>query len=156
MGRGMMSGDRCPMVVDGTTVTARGMEGGAALEFTADDEESVAEVQRRVRAMAERHNAMAGAGRGRGMAGQGMGMDMGMGPGRMMNDDGSFAPMPRATVRAIETKRGASLVFEAAAPDDMGAPQRHIAVRAERMQSGQRCPMGMMSMRGMAPADTPG
>jgi hypothetical protein len=53
-------GKSCPMAVPGTTATAEEREGGAALVFTTTGD--VAELRRRVTAMAEMHNKHQGHG----------------------------------------------------------------------------------------------
>jgi hypothetical protein len=55
MGQGMMSGGmmKCPMEVAGTTVRMEEVEGGAAMIFSTKSD--VAELRRRVAAMAEMH-----------------------------------------------------------------------------------------------------
>jgi hypothetical protein len=60
MGKDGMKGMDCPMQVPGTTVRAEEVEGGSAIVFSTTGD--VAELRRRVAAMAAMHNEHAGKG----------------------------------------------------------------------------------------------
>lgn len=60
MGKDGMKGMECPMKVPGTTVRAEEVEGGSAMVFSTTGD--VAELRRRVAAMAAMHNEHAGKG----------------------------------------------------------------------------------------------
>lgn len=144
MGNGEMAG-MCPMRVDGTTVRAEEVEGGAAMVFTTTGD--VAELRQRVAAMAEMHDRRHadGNGHGMGMHSNGGGMqgakDSGMQccGGKGMKGQGMMM-IPPATVRTEEVDGGARLVFTPQDPADLSALREHFAQHAKMMASG-RCPM---------------
>ncbi|MCC6556706.1 MAG: hypothetical protein IT372_27410 [Polyangiaceae bacterium] len=121
-GAGPMSGPWCPTQVEGATVAPVDVERGAALDFKTSTGD-VAELRRRVRAMAEMQNQRGG----------GMGMGRGMGRGGGM---GMFA----ATASAEDIEGGARLVLLPNDPAQLEALREHTRLRAERMALGQ-CPM---------------
>jgi hypothetical protein len=136
---GSMGGDMagmCPMAVEGTTVRAEDVEGGAAIVFTTTGD--VAELRRRVAHMADMHNQHHGDGHGHMMGMHGM-----MAGGMMM---------PPATARSEEIEGGARLVLTPRDPAELANLRQHVHQHAEQMASG-RCPM--MSMHGQGAEAAP-
>lgn len=123
MHSGMMGGnmaDMCPMAVQGTTVRAEDVEGGAAIVFTGN----ASELRQRVARMAEMHNRHHGEGHGRGT---------GMAGGGMM--------MPPSMARSEDVEGGARLVFTPRDPAELAKLREHVRHHAERMISSGQCPM---------------
>lgn len=159
---GMTGGDMaamCPMAVEGTTVRAEDVEGGAALVFTTTGD--VDELRQRVARMAEMHNHHHGEGHGHGMGmhggehgagghrhgAQGGGEPVhrgGMHSGSSQMSEGMM--MPPSTARSEEVERGARLVFTPR-DSDLESLRDHVGRHAEMMSSG-RCPMMSGSGRG--------
>ncbi len=114
-GPGMAAG-MCPLQVEGTAARAEDVEGGAAIVFTTTGD--VAELRRRVAAMAEHHAAHA---------------------------EGACAcPMAASTpaheARAEDVDGGARLVLTTSDPEDVEALRSNVREHADRMSSGA-CPM---------------
>jgi len=97
----------CPMRVPGTTVAAADVAGGIGLSFTTTTTTNVADLQRRVRRMAERHNQHGG---------------------RMM---------PAATASVDDLEGGARLVLLPSDTAQLGALRDHVRIKAERMTAGE-------------------
>jgi hypothetical protein len=164
--RGPMMGQQdmqamCPMMVEGTTVRAEEVEGGAALVFTTTGD--VADLRRRVARMTEMHNrhqshgGMMGGpeghpeGRGRGQRHEhGAPGERGPHGGGMMGGQGMMMAMIPADARVEEIEGGARVVLTPQNPAQLQALREQVRHRAERMTSGQ-CPM--MSDRSTQPAD---
>lgn len=134
----------CPMTVPGTKVKAQ----DTSLVFTTTAS-NVAEVQRRVKEMAQMHNQHAGAmGKG-GKTSQGPGMMRGMGMGMTAPE---HAALMGAKVRAENLPNGARLVFTPKDPAQLPALRTALAKHAQKMASGQ---CGMMGMHGQGMAPPP-
>lgn len=148
----------CPMVVQGTAVTAADTEGGVALTFTTDSGD-VADLRTRVRHMAEMYGMhqgqagrmwhhMGGAGMGKGGSGMGSG-DM-MGSGSPAGDDPASAgggagmghmagrgPMPAASYTTTDTEMGARLELQPTDKSQLEALREHVRWHQERLNSGE-------------------
>lgn len=105
---------RCPMHVEGTTLSTAAADGGVALEFT--NEANVAEVQKRTAMMAE-HHPMA------------------------MEHHGSS--LPAYTVSTENTETGAKLVLKADAAEE-AATLAEAVESALSEQGDKQCPMMVM------------
>lgn len=152
----------CPMVVQGTDVTAADTEGGVALTFTTETGD-VADLRTRVQHMAQMygmhhgqagmmwHN-MGGEGMGHGgpgMGGEGMGHEgTGMG-GPGMDHMAERGPMPAASTTMTDTDLGARLELRPTDPSQLDALREHVRWHQERLHSGE-----CWTLEGQ-PADTP-
>lgn len=129
----------CPMGVKGATVSASDVPSGAALDFaTTGDPNDVAELQRRVHAMADAGTLgmMRGPGAGGGRA------------GRALARQASGAARPRTRVE--DTARGARVTLEPAetpSPDAVDALRTRVHAHAVRMASNDACMRARTSSR---------
>src|SRR5690606_16109036 len=133
----------CPMMVEGTTVQAEDVEGGAAMVFTTTGD--VAELRLRVARMAEMHNRHHGEGHDHGMGMMEEGQPGGDEPphgGGMQGGTGMMGGgmMPPSDARSEEVEGGARLIFIPRDPADLDRLREHVGRHAEMMASG-RCPM---------------
>ena len=121
----------CPMGVKGATVTAIDVPTGVALDFaTTAGPSEVAELERRVHAMADAGTLgmMRGPGAGGGAA------------GRALSRQAAGAARPRARVE--DTARGARVTLEPAetqSPDALDALRTRAHAHAVRMASNDAC-----------------
>lgn len=123
----------CPMQVPGTQVSVEDTSDGVAKVFTTTGD--VAELRRRVRHMAERHERMSNHhAMGPGRAGPGMGAGPMGGHKHMM---GHVVP---STARVEDIDRGARLNLTPKDPTKLAELRVHVREHAARMASGQ-CPM---------------
>ena len=140
------------MAVPGTTVSAVDLDGAVALEFVTTGD--VAELQRRVAHMADKHAQHASGGTGSPMQGGGMPdggsmpqdkapMDHGMMGGGMMGGGMMGGGMMNATARAEPIPRGARLVLTPKTPEGLETLRQHVHEHAAQAASG-RCPMMAM------------
>lgn len=124
----------CPVEVPGTQVAASDTPDGAAITFTTSTGD-VAELRRRVQAMAEMHNAHLSSMEGGGM------MHGGMMHGGMEGETGEGAmAMPVARAAATDVPEGATLTFTAADAAQIELLRARVREHAEMMRAG-RCPM---------------
>lgn len=147
----------CPAAIEGTTVRATDVEGGAALTFTTQGD--VTELRRSAERMAEMHNRHQGGmmmyGRGGMMRGYGgapgprgeppaTAAPGGRGPRGMGGPGRGMGPGPGAMVPAdarVETvEGGARVVYTPRDPSALGALREDVELRAERMASAW-CPL---------------
>lgn len=131
-----MSDTMCPMAVQGTTAREEEVDGGAALIFTTSSGD-VQDLRKRVRSMAEMHNAHFQQGGNGTYSGTSRGM--GMGPHAGMR-------MPPSTASAEDVDGGARLVLKATDPSQVDVLRQHAKMHAEHIAAGE-CPM-MMEPRG--------
>jgi hypothetical protein len=141
----------CPMKVPGTTVTLRDLPGAVALEFSTSGDP--AELQRRVRHMAEHHRQRHGVpaaseGSEEKPHGHGEGMMMGHG-------SPEHRPMVAAQVSSEDTAQGARLIFTPEQATDLDALRQHLETHSKHMAEG-RCGMmaGVHANHETAPAPT--
>lgn len=131
--------ETCPAAVSGANVSVQEKDDGVAMTFTTKGD--VAELRKRVEAMAARINAHAGMG----MMGGGMGRMRGR--GAMMGDAGAayrgMMPNARASVEPVDD--GARLVLTSQDPADRDRLRAYVQ-HHEAMMHGGQCPMGMMYM----------
>jgi hypothetical protein len=146
--------ENCPMHVQGTTVTAEDVEGGAALVFiTTSDTDMLRERVRNMAAFQE-SNAM-------GPESQRMGMSETMRPGSAddttagakQSDDAASAtgPMDPLTSPDVDThvedvEGGARLVITATSPADVETVRADAQRHAQHLSAGE-CPMSSHSMQ---------
>jgi hypothetical protein len=123
----------CPMQVEGASVQATDVEGGAALTFTTTG--NVQDLRRKVDQMAQMHQQRHGATPGRGMGQQG-----GMGMGHVA-----------VQTRVEPIEGGARMIIMAEDPAEIAQVQQHARMMAGHMERGD-CPMmqdqGMMRGQG--------
>lgn len=138
----------CPMHVQGASVSVAEVPNGAALVFTTTGG-NVDELRRRVRQMAQMHNARASATTTPNRDGMTMTCPCGMmgggmatGPqGRgMMGAGGGPMAMPRSSARVEDVPRGARLVLTPADPALLDVLRARVRAHAQRM-SLTPCPM---------------
>lgn len=141
-----MSGDMCPMRVEGTQVTASDVEGGIALTFTTATGD-VSELRQRVQRMAEMHGQSGHMPMGPG------GAAAGPGQGHHGTRMGHGMRMPEATTSIEEVPGGSRLVLRPKDPAMLGALREHARQHSEHMQGGA-CPM-MAEHAAPAPAAPP-
>lgn len=125
------------MRVEGATVAAVDTETGVALAFTTSGD--VAELRRRVAAMAEHKKKM-------------------MSEGQMASDEGcsccsqgggKHGPRIEHTVQVVEITGGAQLVLTPKQSSDLAALREQVREKSKMMQEG-KCPM--MNQQGSDPA----
>ncbi|MGM0556953.1 MAG: hypothetical protein ACQEVA_11290 [Myxococcota bacterium] len=129
-----MMAKNCPGAVEGVKAEAKKGEGHMSLAMMASGE-NVAELQKRAKMMAERHNSMHGhAGKkakkgkkGKGMMGKGKGMKKGHGV------------MGMATAEYEETDEGAMLHFTPAKSEHMTGLEKQVGEHAKWINEG-KCP----------------
>lgn len=161
---GMMAG-MCPMRVPGTTVAATEVEGGIGLSFTTTTGD-VAELQQRVRRMAEMHNQRSAHTMMGGHGAPAPGADAehphgaqagtgheGGGRGAMMM--GGAMMMPAATAATEDIEGGARLILQPEDPAQLGALREHVRMKAQRMAAGE-CPMRSLGSGGEPAPANPG
>lgn len=155
------------MRVEGTTVTAVDTETGVALAFTTSGD--VAELRRRVAAMAEHKKKMMSKGHGqmgkmhseKGMQEHGQGAtgehqhgdkaqnDEGSGCSCCSHGAGMHGPRIEHTVQVVEIAGGAQLVLTPKQSSDLAALREQVREKSKMMQEG-KCPM--MKGHGSGPA----
>jgi hypothetical protein len=128
MGATMMDGI-CPMGVRGTTVAASDIDGGISLTFVTPTGD-VSELRRRVRRMAQMHEAGCGiiSQRGTMMAGR--------------STSGSTSGS--ATASADDLDQGARLVLKPADPGQLDSFRQQVRLCVEHLKHGE-CPMTVPS-----------
>jgi uncharacterized protein YceK len=154
----------CPMQVPGTAIAAVDVEGGIGVSFTTTTGDA-AELQRRVRRMAEKHNqphrqgmmgshgtAAPGAGAGHQHGDPGAGHNGGERGGMMM---GGGMMMSAATASAEDLEGGARLILQPKDPGQLGALREHVRMKAQRMTAGE-CPMMSLGSGGEPGPGNPG
>ncbi len=144
--RGSLLDDVCPVKVPGTTAASVDVQGGGALIFTTSAS-NVAELRRRLRRIAERHNrhyASSEAMPGEGNASASHAHEAVVAPGReardregMMIDGGMMMPLASAAVEEIDG--GARLVLRPKDPTQLLSLREHLHQRLRRMAGGE-CP----------------
>jgi hypothetical protein len=118
----------CPMSVPGTTANAIDVPSGVVVEFTTTGgANDIAELRRRVHAMAEAGTLgmMRGPGSGAGRA------------GRAMAREASGTPRPR--VRVEDTARGARVTLEPVDAQGLDALRARVRAHVPRMASNEAC-----------------
>lgn len=138
MGMGGKMAGICPMTVPGTQVSAADTATGEALTFSTSSPDQVADLRRRVRAMADMHNQHAMGGMHEGMHGGMMGEGMGSGQDGGM---GRMAKPPLASARVEDTDNGARLEITPDDPTQLPQLQSAVRAHADMMQQGS---CGMM------------
>jgi hypothetical protein len=129
MGPGMMgAGDQCPMVVPGTAVQMTETTDGAAMTFTTTGD--VAELRKRVHAMADHVNSHSGGG----MHGATIGSD---GGSRVMG--GGMMSGMRAQAEDVEG--GALLRMTPSDSSRLAEMRQHMQQHAQMMNQSHGCPM---------------
>lgn len=133
---GMMAD--CPMKVPGTKVSAADSVNGETVTFTTPDQ--VAELRRRVHAMASMHNEKHSDGATHeGMKSGGMMMGGGM-MGNEMPMEGMKMPPSRAT--ALDVESGASVTLIPNDPADLQKLRSAVRMHVEHMQKSGCAMMG--------------
>jgi hypothetical protein len=155
---GMMGmGDACPMAVPGTTVQTTNTSDGMTMTFTTTG--GVAELRKRVHAMADHmdvqsggmgmHGMMMGNADGGAMMGGGgmMGGNGMMGGGGMMDrSDGGAAMMmggmmPPVHAQAEDVERGAMIRMTPVSPSNLDAMRQQMQQHVQMMNQAHGCPM---------------
>jgi hypothetical protein len=126
-GRAAGMGDVCPVKIPGAEMAVADVDGGVAISYTTRTGD-VAELRRRVQAMAARHQDPATARH-----------DMGH-PSRPMHGGMAGTPTANVQVTAEEIEGGARLILRASDPTRLEELRRHVRAHAERM-TAESCPM---------------
>ncbi|MBS2027610.1 MAG: hypothetical protein JST54_06890 [Deltaproteobacteria bacterium] len=125
------TGGICPFAVPGTRVVTSKVEGGAALDFTTH-KGGVAELRRRVAAVAERHNALHDLG-GTAVASRSNA------PGHGVSG-GEVPPMNSAKASVEDIDGGARVILTPQDPSQLQVLRQHVESRVALMYR-QGCPV---------------